>query len=302
MSHNFIDRLADMQIFTLVAEVGSFSQVARQLNMAPSSISKLIARLETRLRIRLMHRTTRKIILTEEGQVYYQRALGILADIEEAESLVTSRLKRPRGRVRITCCVPFSLHQLIPLFPELMSRYPEIEIDLISTDNVLDLLETRCDIAIRIGPLPDSSLKMRKLAESKMLLVATPDYLKRFGYPLKPQDLVNHRRLNFSNNSGLNRWLFANQAESLEWPAKGTWSANDGESIRAMVLAGGGIGRLSAFMIRNDIDQGKLMTLLDDWNPDDKQSIYLLHLGHPSARVEAVIDYLHEKLAGKNFT
>ena len=293
------NRISEMEIFSHVVESGNFSEAARRLQMDPSSISKLILKLETRLGVRLMHRTTRKVVLTEEGERFYHKVVRILADIQEAEASVISQ---PRGKVRITCSIPFALHQLIPILAEFTRLNPTIEIILLTTDMVVDLLQERCDIAIRIGKLSDSSLKVRKLAESKMILVASPKYLKRHGIPRKLSDLEKHICLNFYGHPELNRWPFKNKKVPWEWDAEGSFSADNGESIAKMVLSGGGIARLSAFMVRENITQGKLSPLLENHNFDEWQPIYLLHPGHISARVKCIIDFIFNKLGGKHFT
>jgi DNA-binding transcriptional LysR family regulator len=224
----------------------------------------------------------------------------ILADIDEAEGSLISH-HSPKGKVRITCSVPFAIHQLIPTLPEIAGSQPQIEIILLSTDSVIDLLAERCDIAIRIGKLTDSSLKVRKLAESKMILVAAPNYLKQHGIPQKPSDLEKHICLNFYGHPELNRWPFKNKKRSSEWPAKGSFSADNGESIGKMVLSGGGIARLSAFMVRENINQDKLIPLLQNQNLGEWQQIYLLHPGHISARVKCVVDFIFAKLGGKRY-
>ncbi|MGQ3888743.1 substrate binding domain-containing protein [Legionella sp. CNM-1927-20] len=202
----------------------------------------------------------------------------------------------------MTCSIPFALHQLIPILSEFTFLNPTIEIILLSTDAVVDLLAERCDIAIRIGKLSDSSLKMRKLAESKMILVASPNYLKQHGIPRDFSDLEKHICLNFYGHPELNRWPFKNKNVALEWYAKNSFSADNGESIAKMVLSGGGIARLSAFMVREDITQGKLTPLLEHLNFNEWQPVYLLHPGHISARVKCVIDFIFNKLGGKRFT
>lgn len=293
------NNIAEMEIFAYVVDSGNFSAAARRLHMDPSSISKLILRLETRLGVRLMHRTTRKVVLTEEGELFYHKVVRILADIKEAEASLTSQ---PRGKVRITCSVPFALHQLIPILPEFTHLHPNIEIILLSTDAVVDLLGERCDIAIRIGKVADSSLKIRKLADSKMLLVASPKYLKQHGIPKKLSDLEKHICLNFYGHPELNCWPFKSKKAVWEWYAEGSFSADNGESIAKMVLAGGGIARLSAFMVRENITLGKLSSLLENHNFGEWQPIYVLHPGHISARVKCVIDFIFNQLGGKHFT
>jgi DNA-binding transcriptional LysR family regulator len=295
------DRLGEMEIFIQAADSSNFSHTAERLGLSPSSISKLISRLESRLGVRLMNRTTRKMTLTEEGELYYHRAIRILADVDETEGLICSNQNNPQGKVRITCSAPFAYHQIIPLLPELTNVNPNIEITLLSTDQVTDLLKERCDIAIRIGHLQDSSLKARKLAETKRLLVASKNYLEQYGIPKHPNKLKDHICLNFHAHSVLNEWRFQKSGAQVRLDAKGPFNADNGESLRIMALSGGGIARLSAFIVRKDIKECKLVVLLQDWNPGEFHPIYLLHTGHVSARVKFVIDYIFEKLGGMRF-
>ena len=295
------DRLVDMEVFVEVAKSLNFTQTAERLNMNPSSISKIITKLETRLGVRLINRTTRKVNLTEEGEHYYHNAIRILADIEETENVMNSKSRNPQGKVRITCSAPFAYHQLIPMLSELIHSNTKIDITLFSTDQITDITEKRCDIAIRIGHLPDSSLKARKLAETKRVLVASPDYLKKFGIPKHPRELNEHICLNFYAHSVLNNWSFAKSNTKINFEAKGSFSADDGESLRTMTLAGGGIVRLSSFIVKKDIAQKKLVPLLNAWNSDELYPIYLLHAGYVPARVKFVIDYLIKKLGSKIF-
>lgn len=293
--------LTELEIFIAIAESGNFTIAAERLNMNPSSISKFMTRLEQRLGVRLMQRTTRNALLTEEGEFYLQRGNRLLADLIETEGLLTEKQRLPRGEVRITCSVPYSLHQIIPLLPLLHQLNPHIRITLLSTDAVVDLLAERCDIAIRIGKLQDSSLKARRIASSKLMVVAAPDYLKKYGAPTTPADLSQHHCLNFHGHPELNQWQFKKNAKPNVWLANGTFSAENGESVRAMVLAGGGIAQLSAFMISKDIAEGKLIPILESYQANRYQEIYMLHAGQVAARVRYVMDFIVNVFADKIF-
>ncbi|WP_419418562.1 LysR family transcriptional regulator [Legionella sp. D16C41] len=301
MKRQAYDVLGYMEIFVKVAESNNFSHAAAHLGMSPSSISKMIAKMEARLGVRLINRTTRTVSLTEDGEIYYNRVLRILSDIEETERLITFNQNKPHGKVRITCSAPFANHQLIPLMPELNQINPHIEIILFSDDRIVDILEERFDIAIRIGHLKNSSLKVRKLAETKRLLVASPAYLKNYDIPTHPNKLCEHICLNFYAHSILNNWCFKKADEQIDIEAKGFFNTNNGESLRSMVLAGGGIARLSAFMVSKDIKEGRLICLLPDWHPGELHPIYLLHSGNISRRVKFVIDYIFKKIGDKRF-
>lgn len=293
------NRLNEMEIFKQVINSGSFSAAAKFLQMCPSAISKIILRMENRLGVKLVNRSTRKLVLTQEGEFYYQKTLKLLLELDEIDHAIHSQ--STQGKVRMTCSIPFALHQFIPLLPQFSAVHPGIEIVLLGSDSIVDLFSHRCDIAIRIGNLADSTLKMRKLAESKMILVASPLYLQQRNSPNTFMDLKDHICLNFLGHPELNKWSFKYKNDLSHWNAQSFFSADNGESILKMVESGGGIARLSAFMVRDKINSGALIPLLENYNSGEWQSIYLLHLGKPAARVRKVIDFIFEKLGKKRF-
>jgi DNA-binding transcriptional LysR family regulator len=192
-----INRSGEMQVFARVVELGAFSAAARAFGMTPSAVSKLMARLEGRLGARLINRSTRKLQLTAEGQAYYERCSRILAEIDEADREAAAGTL-PRGRVRINCNVPFGLRHLLPLVPEFLALNPQVTLDIVLSDRVVDLLDERADLAIRVGPLAASRLMARKLGESRMALVASPGYLDRHGTPADLADLAHHNLIGFN--------------------------------------------------------------------------------------------------------
>jgi DNA-binding transcriptional LysR family regulator len=177
-----INRSGEMEVFARAVELGGFSPAARALKMTPSAVSKLVSRLEARLGARLINRSTRKLTLTAEGQLFHERTLRVLADLDEAESAVAAS-QAPRGRVRINSNVPFGLHHLLPLVPRFSALYPKVILDIVLSDTVVDLMDARTDVAIRVGPMRASQLMARKLGESAMAVVASPAYLARHGAP-----------------------------------------------------------------------------------------------------------------------
>jgi len=294
MSRSEINRSAEMEVFVRVVEAGGFSAAARSLRMTPSAISKLIGRLELRLGARLMNRSTRQLQLTAEGQGFYQRSLDILADIAEAEREAAAGAA-PRGRVRVNCNVPFGIHYLLPLVPRFIALHPEVQLDINLSDQVIDLLEQRADVAIRIGPLRNSQLIARKLGESKMVVVGSPDYLKQRGVPKSLTDLEQHRLVTFNFARTLEGWPFREAGTNLSFPALGAVQAGDGETARQLALAGTGLTRLSMFHIGPDLKAGRLKAVLQNLNPGDTEEIHAVfigHGGHLPARIRAFIDYL----------
>lgn len=182
MARPEINRSGEIEVFVRVVEAGSFSAAARALRMTPSAVSKLIARLEARLGARLVSRSTRKLQLTPEGTSFYDSSLRILADLDAAEREAAAGAQ-PRGRLRVNSYVPFGQHRLMELLPRFLERYPEISVEAVLTDNVINLLQERADVAIRAGPLSESRLVARKLGQSRMVVVAAPAYLEARGTP-----------------------------------------------------------------------------------------------------------------------
>ncbi|MBO1907152.1 LysR family transcriptional regulator [Microvirga sp. 3-52] len=296
MARMDINRSGEMEVFVRAVDLGGFSAAARALRMTPSAVSKLIARLEARLGARLVNRSTRKLQLTPEGAAFYDRAVSILADLDETERSAASGAA-PRGRLRVNTNVPFGTHYLIPLLPDFLERHPEVSVDVTLTDTVVDLLEDRADVAIRVGPLKSSQLVARKLGESQMMLVAAPSYLDRHGTPQSPEDLARHNLLGFSFARQSNGWPFKDRRDNVSAVVPtGNAQVSDGESMRLLVLTGLGISRLSRFHVGPDVDAGRLVPVLEAYNPGDTESIHAVYVGggHLPARVRAFLDYLVE--------
>jgi DNA-binding transcriptional LysR family regulator len=289
-----VNRSGEMEVFARAVELGGFSPAARALKMTPSAVSKLISRLEVRLGARLLNRSTRKLLLTAEGEVFHERALRVLADIDEAECAVAAS-QAPRGRVRINSNVPFGLHHLLPLVPRFSAAYPQVSLDIVLCDTVVDLMDARTDVAIRVGPMRASQLMARKLGESPMAVVASPAYLARHGAPKTPRDLADHNCIGFNFARHCDKWPFVFEGERLWLPIHGDATAGDGETSRQLALVGQGLARLSHFHIGGDIAAGRLVPVLEACNPGDVEEIHAVYVGHGGQlpmRVRAVIDFL----------
>jgi DNA-binding transcriptional LysR family regulator len=287
-----------MEVFVRAVELGGFSLAARALRMTPSAISKLVARLERRLGARLINRSTRKLLLTSEGQAFLERAHRVLADLDEAERAVTAGAV-PRGLVRVNCNVPFGLHRLLPLVPRFTAAHPEVRLDIALTDRVIDLMDERADVAIRVGSMRPSQLMARKLGQSRMAVVAAPTYLARRGVPQTPYDLDAHNCIAFNFARHVDEWSFVVDGTHVSLPARGDVVAGDGEISRRLALAGQGVTRLSLFHIRPDIKAGRLVSMLEAYNPGDVEEVNVVYVGHGGrlpARVRALIDFLAEEV------
>jgi len=289
-----VNRSGEMEVFVRAVELGGFSLAARALRMTPSAVSKLVARLERRLGARLINRSTRKLLLTAEGQAFLERAHRVLADLDEAERAVTAGAV-PRGLVRVNCNVPFGLHRLLPLVPRFTAAHPEVRLDIALTDRVIDLMDERADVAIRVGSMRPSQLMARKLGQSRMAVVAAPTYLARRGVPQTPYDLDAHNCIAFNFARHVDEWSFVIDGTHVSLPARGDVVAGDGEISRRLALAGQGVTRLSLFHIRPDIKAGRLVPMLEAYNPGDVEEVNVVYVGHGGrlpARVRALIDFL----------
>lgn len=295
MARPDINRSGEIEVFVRVVEAGSFSAAARALRMTPSAVSKLIARLEARLGARLVSRSTRKLQLTPEGSAFYESGLRILADMAAAEREAAAGAA-PRGRLRVNTYVPFGVHRLIPLLPRFLERYPEISVDLVLTDSVIDLMAERADVAIRAGQLGESRLVARKLGQSPMVVVAAPSYLGARGTPRLPAELDRHNCLAFGFARYSDGWPFTD-GTSFTVPASGNAMVSDGEAMRLMTIASAGIARLARWHVEPDIAAGRLVPLLEDFNPGDVEPTHAVYVGHGKhlpARVRAFLDFLVE--------
>ena len=201
------NRAAEMQVFVRVVDLGGFTAAARDFRLTPSGVSKLVSRLEARLGSRLVNRSTRKLQLTPEGQAFYLRAARILADMEEAEREAAAGAS-PRGHLRVNTNIPVGMRLIVPLIPRFLAENPEITLDVVLTDTVVDLMQERADVAIRFGPLRDSRLVARKLGTTRMAVVASPEYLARHGTPSTPTELPEHRGIGWTFLRSLDGWPF----------------------------------------------------------------------------------------------
>jgi DNA-binding transcriptional LysR family regulator len=298
MSRQEVNRSGEMEVFVRVVELGGFSAAARAFQMTPSAVSKLVGRLEARLAARLLNRSTRQVQLTPEGRLFYERGVRVLADLAEAERGASAN-DAPRGRLSINANVPFGEHALLPLVPEFLERYPDITLDIVLTDEVIDLIEHRTDVAVRAGPLRSSSLVARKLGETRKAILAAPAYLARKGTPRTPADLADHNCLGFNRTRTLNGWPILQDGASVIVPAVGNTQISDGASLQRLAVAGVGLARLACFHAEDDIAAGRLVPVLEAFNPGDVEEIHAVFLGHGGylpGRVRALLDFLVERV------
>lgn len=294
MARAEVNRSGEMEVFVQVVECGGLSSAARSVGMTPSAVSKLVARLEARLGTRLINRSTRVFKLTSEGCVFFERATRILADIEDAERIASAG-EVPSGRLRLSTSASYATHVLAGILPEFLERYPAITVDIVQSDLVVDLLEERMDVAVRAGPLKSSSLIARRLGDTAMTIVAAPCYVDRRGLPRTIEELERHDKLGLGYTRSMDGWPLISAGATIFAPVAARVQANDGEALRQLVLAGNGIARLANFTIRDDLRAGRLVPVLDEYNPGDREGFHAIHIGQGGplpSRVRALLDFL----------
>lgn len=297
MARAEVNRSGEMEVFVQVVQRGGFSSAARSIGMTPSAVSKLVARLEARLGTRLINRSTRVFKLTSEGCVFFERATRILADIEDAERIASAG-EIPSGHIRLSTSASYATHVLAAILPEFLERHPAITVDIVESDLVVDLLEDRMDVAVRAGPLKSSSLVARKLGDTAMTIVAAPSYTDRRGLPRTIDDFERHDRLGLGYTRVVDGWPLISEGGTIFMPVAGRVHASDGEALRQLVLGGCGIARLANFTIRGDLKAGRLVPVLDEYNPGDREEFHAIHIGQGGplpSRVRALLDFLAEQ-------
>jgi DNA-binding transcriptional LysR family regulator len=258
-----MDTASDLRVFVRVLERGSFSSAAKDLGLTPSAVSKLVSRLEDRLGVRLLERSTRRLALTPEGETFLARARRIVADIDEAEAEVMQARGAPRGRLRINSGTAFGLHQLAPALADFLARYPEIDVDLSITDRYVDMIEEQADIAVRSGHIPEGPFIQRKIADLQRVICAAPSYLKRRGTPRVAADLKDHDCIVVAG-PGLKRWPFNVRGGVDVVEVRPRVSTDDAEAALRLAIEGAGIVRLSDVIVGSPLRDGQLVALLTD--------------------------------------
>jgi DNA-binding transcriptional LysR family regulator len=295
-----LDRVTGMQVFSRVAALGSLSAAARVLGMSQTMATKHVAALEERLGIKLMHRTTRRLSLTEAGRDYLESVERILADLEEADAKAARETLDVRGTLRINAPVSFGIRELAPLLPGFSERYPALTIDLGLNDRQVDLIEEGWDLVVRIGSMADSSMIARRLAPCRTIVCAAPAYLKKHGKPKSISDLPRHNCLGYtlSKTVGADRWSFGLKGKA-KIAVQGTLRANNGDALVAAAIAGQGIIYQPMFLAAHEIKEGHLVPLKLDHEPVDLDGIFAVYPSahRPPAKVRAAVDFFARAFA-----
>ena len=289
---------AEMAIFQRVAERGSFAGAADDVGLSPSAVAKLVTRLETRLGVRLINRTTRRLSLTTEGEIYLERAREILAAIETAEAEISSARLSPRGHLRVHAFPFIAVRHLAPVLPDFLTRYPQITFDFMVTNRIVDIIGENVDISLRIGALNDSALVARKIVALPRIVCASPSYLARHGRPAKPADLADHSCLTLSRNPGSATWPFRVDGKLVQVQVNGPVSADSTAMLLGLAVQGAGILRLSEHVVAEAIQKGELEPVLQKVQDPEQYPLWaLLPPGRNQApKVKAFLDFLVDRL------
>ena len=291
--------LDGMVIFSEVVNCGSFTQAAQTSGHSTSFISKTINKLEARLGVRLLHRTTRSLSLTPEGQVYFEQCQQIINDAEQAETILSGRQLEPQGTLRISCPTVFGLSRMRPVFAGFMEKYPEVSLELDLSDHKVDMIAEGFDVLIRASQhQEDSSLISRHILRSHSVTIASPAYLQKYGTPKKPEDLIKHKLISYSNVPQTKLWQYQdknNVIHNLKFINKVL--TNSSEMEVSLCLAGQGITRLPLFNLKNEIETGALIELFKDF----QRPVIDVHIMYPSrkhmsSKVRSFIDYVVETI------
>lgn len=293
-----MDRLTAMSMFVRVAENGSFSAVAKELETTQPTVSKNIAELESWLGVKLLNRSTRSLHLTEAGADYYERCVSILMDIEEAEHNAGSLHSQPRGTVRVTTPAAFGELFMVPCLKGFFEKYPDIHVDLNLNDRSLDLIQAGIDLGIRVGNLSDSSLIAKPLAMSPMVTVASPEYLEGKGDPHHPRDLKQHNYIAYSGRGQAHDIEFVDGDVGIKINVTGNLITNSSDAIRQALLSGHGISRAPKWLVGDALADGRLVTILDGFNlgPMPLSAVYPSGRHLPS-KARCLLEYLADEMS-----
>lgn len=288
-----MDKLDAMNAFVKVVALGSYAEAGRALGLTRSAVSKAVMELEQLLGARLLDRTTRRVSATEAGLAYYERCVDILASVEETEMQVSRLHDEPRGVLKINTPVSFGVLHLAPLVGAFMASYPDLRIELTLNDRFIDPIEEGVDVTIRVGILADSSLIGRRLAPARRVLVADPGYIERYGTPKLPEDLAQHRCLNYGHTTTLQRWQLTHAGEAQSVAINSVLCSNNGDVLRAAAIAGQGITKLPTFLVGPDIKAQRLTIVLPDFPPTDL-GVFALYAPNRylAAKTRLLIDFL----------
>ncbi|MDD9174397.1 LysR family transcriptional regulator [Aliivibrio finisterrensis] len=293
-----MDQLSAMRAFVRVVQMGSFSAAGRDMNTTQTTISKKVAALEQQIGVKLLTRSSRDHTLTPTGTEYFEQCVAILGDLDEAEARARAEIASPRGTIRIAAPVAFGRLVIAPHIAEFFTLYPEIKVDLVLGDKHVDMISDGIDVAIRARPLEDSSLVARHLFNNPMMLLASPQYLARYGEPKEPEELKKHNCLVFSNLKSINVWRFIKEDKELSVAVNGNFQSDNGDVLLEVALAGIGIVQLPNWMVNTHIKSGALKEIMGNYSGQTLpfNAIYPQNRYVP-LKVRCFVDFMKEKLS-----
>ncbi len=298
-----MDRFQEMRAFAAVVDAGSFVAAADALDISKAAISRQVADLEARLGVRLLNRTTRRLSLTDEGEVFYARAKELLGSLDEMESEVAARSGHAEGILKVTAPVSFGLLHLAPLWPGFMAKHPRVRLEVMLADRFVDLVEEGMDLAVRIARLESSSLVSRRLSSTRLILCASPKYLKKHGRPRHPADLARHAVIAYSLLSVGDDWQFTGPEGLVHVRVQPRMRTNSGDTCRAVALGHEGIVLEPSFMLADDLAAGRLVQVLPDYRSLE-MGIYAVYPSRKfvAPKVRVLIDYLADAFKNGTWT
>jgi DNA-binding transcriptional LysR family regulator len=296
-----MDKYQEMRVFTAVVDSASFVAAGEALGMSKAAVSRYVSELEQRLGVRLMHRTTRKLSLTPEGEVFLSRCRDILSSIEASEEEISTRRVTVSGLLKVSVPVSFGIRHLAPLWSEFLNQHPQVTLDVQLADRFIDLVDEGFDLAVRIGRLPDSSLISRRLASTRLVLCASPSYLKRRGTPHHPSDLTHHDILGYSLLAMGDQWQFTGPEGAISVKVRPRMWSNNGDTCIAAAVQGAGIQLQPTFLIEQHLANGELVEILPQFRSIDLDIFAV----YPSRKfvlpkVRAMVEFLSIKLDSKS--
>jgi len=288
-----MDRLLEMQTFCAVVEAGSFVSASESLGMSKAAVSRYVSELEARLGVRLLQRTTRRLSLTGEGEVFYVRCRELLAGVEEAEAEITSRSDVARGTLRVNVPVSFGISHLAPLWGDFHARYPDVELSVDLSDRIVDIVEEGFDLAIRIATLQSSTLVSRRITTTRLMACASPDYVAKYGVPSHPTELAGHRVIGYSNFTTGNDWPFEGPEGAVSVRVRPWMYANNGETCCGAAVAGQGVVLQPGFLVKKHLEAGRLVELMPEYRSTEL-GVYAVYPTRKfvTPKVRALVDYL----------
>lgn len=291
-----MDKLQAMNALVKVVASGSYAEAARRLGLTRSAVSKAVMELEQQLGARLLDRTTRRVTPTEAGLAYYERCMAILAQVEETEAQISRLHDEPKGLLKVNAPMSFGMLYLGDAVADFMIRYGDLKVELTLTDRFVDPLEEGVDVTVRIGTPADSSLIARRIAPARVVLVASPEFIRKHGAPQTPADLASHRCLSYGHTTSMQRWQLTDKGQPISVSIGACLSSNNGDALRDAAVKGIGIARLPTFIVGEDLAAKRLRLVLPDNRPEDL-TIHALYAPNRylAAKTRVFIDFLVDR-------